>query len=126
MGMRPNGLGEREIVRQYDLLDRRADSGDRCPLTVPLMEDDAAAAPSAFLLVGPWVLTNVYGDFMLEEVSPLMRRWRAPSRIGLRLRARARRFSGSEDEESSSIGAGCCDARPDRLAREAERVTGPK
>jgi hypothetical protein len=53
-------------------------------------------------------------------VNPLIRR-RLPARMGLRLLARAL-FSGSDPDESSSIGMGLCIF----CLRAAERVVGPK
>ena len=78
-------------------------------MTVPL----GSVSSAFFALVLPFIC--------LFAVKPLIRR-RRPSSIGLLLLALAL-FSGSELDESSSMGGGDVTSRCLRLA---ERVTGPK
>jgi hypothetical protein len=82
-------------------------------------------APSGFRRPDFEPAAELIPDLLFTVVRPLMRRLRLPSaNNGLLLRVRAR-LSGSELEPSasSSIGGGEVTLR---VARDTERVTGPK
>ncbi len=109
-GIRPSGLGERDMLRQNDV---PAETGERWPFG-PLLELPSSVRGSDFC-------TEVRdepdsgGDFGVKGASPLCRR-RLISPLGLRLRVRARRSSSSSELGTSEM------AEEALARRDAERV----